>query len=480
MINRVYIPYQEDTTEQQTIISRETQRVLVSPTREWCPRCGSEKVLTTELSPSFVRPTHSGYAGYGNSPIPEFSCPNCRCPECHESTEYRPRYYSDNLCWPCWARLNGQRVPFRNSEGKYAFPAPRRTNATYENRIIEREIVIDVDISNFGIRLANKEDIPFSINNRLIVKPFDNIYMFSKYFRNKKTFKYKKENIILEFQTMIDNKPEGALNRTDINEISEEYSTWFGSDDIETFRNKIFKEIEVDDIIEQIEVIEELVEELELDLIILGDKLLQIPSVVGAVPNVPAYISGNPLNMFNYIKTETLNVVPGITIFFNFTADSITTKKQYYHRGLICFYLIEYLLYKGVNVNFQLFEGSYIENETLLTFINTDYDFNTNNRRKIFQAITDISFLRMLSFHYKDNYKTISKEWDNGYGYTLKEDDFWSIYNQINNKDNLLSIPYEEKPENCLYFSTPQELNIKGLDFNEDLINTLKVLKLIK
>lgn len=179
------------------------------------------------------------------------------------------------------------------------------------------------------------------------------------------------------------------------------------------------------------------------------DRNKQFNDYVGYVPDVKAYLEGNPLSMFN----KKNDIKKKIDVYMNISYSLSTSQNQIYNRGAIVLSLIELLESLGYNVDFHLFNMS--ERGRHIHYV--EFLFKRENERlnpqKLYFPLCHPSFLRRLIFRLKEVTPDITYEWKYGYG---SPSELKTIDKIIDLNDNDIIIP------------SIDELNIFGNNIVED------------
>lgn len=169
----------------------------------------------------------------------------------------------------------------------------------------------------------------------------------------------------------------------------------------------------------------------------------------GYVPDVKAYLEGNPLSMLN----KSNNIKKKVDIYFNSAVRSNISSDAIFNRGAIVLTLIQVLESRGIDVDFHLFTMSEKGNEIhFADFIFKKFGERANPK-KLFFPLCHPSWMRRLIFRLREVTPDISSSWCEGYGYACKLDTIKKIID-LDSSD--IVIP------------TIQELNIKGEDIIDD------------
>ena len=393
---------------------------------------------------------HRSYK-HGDNPNQPDKCPRCVCvnSRCnHDSIMHRPLTINGTSvyrCLPCWYWEEQRKVSYLKGWNYQSHIAPRTAGRTEKRAkqvdytvIEEYEEEKEITVEETVEKLIDKENIAFTHTNNVITNHFrdykdfvDRYLTLDKYFKDTELLKYEK---------------------------------WYGSKShqhvLELLRYHNQKE----------KVIITSIVPPEYNELIVGEKqtLVEFPSVVGFYPNVPAYIQGHPLNMYNNYREYRPDIEKSINIYFNATMDSKNYENQYKNRGIICYSLIDYLINEEkVKVNLKLLDISFIQGEILVQTIDFDYETIQNDQEMVYNFLTTSSVMRVMMLEYKASMvklKQIGRSWLDGFGYSMENQHVRSVLN-LNDNDIL--------------FGTPDELNIAGFDLEDDFYRSMEMLGLI-
>ena len=203
--------------------------------------------------------------------------------------------------------------------------------------------------------------------------------------------------------------------------------------------------------------------------------LEEFVDVVGFYPNVPAFIQGHPLNMYNNKRKNIVNIDQVVTIYCNLALDSKADYGHYRNRGVIIYNLIEYLIDNNYKVKLKLLDASFIDGETIvqefqplvlnnIDLKNSDVYKLKDEQRKImsylYNLLTSLSFYRVLLLENKAHIIKNSKlkeQWFDGFGYCIKNSDL----------KNILEINDE------IIIGNPFEHGVNGLFLDDDFSNLM-------
>lgn len=372
MINRVYEDFSK--TEYRTIIKtrHETKKILVDPEHNVCGRCG-----------------RSYQIGENKRNINE--CPFCVCQKCGRSLSHRPRGH--RLCGYCWGM---------GTEGySYSFPT-KTVSARYETRTVEINEEVQEPYTVAGKRLINPAEFEF-----------DYKYAIKKINLSNKRDVFNSE-IQQAGEQYYDSDPWWLGNKNCLKTFSQEKKVKLTKVEYNELNDWDFDEIITD---------EEQMREENL-------------SVVGFYPNVPAYIQGYPLNMYNIKRWNERTIEKSINLYINLAIDSKFTAKEYQNRGILFLGLINYFNKLGVMVSIHVTDCSFVENEVLV--VSLDFPELQEDIDFLSYVISDISFERCQMLGFKASLiKTgqISSAYELGFGTQISDESLRKVlqlsYNDI-------------------------------------------------
>lgn len=175
----------------------------------------------------------------------------------------------------------------------------------------------------------------------------------------------------------------------------------------------------------------------------------QFNDYVGYVPDVKAYLEGNPLSMLN----KESEARKKINIYMNTSFFGNTSEKAIFNRGAIVLSLIEILENMGFSVDFHLFEMSTVGDDMHFS----DFILKTENERvniqKLYFPLCHPSWIRRLNFRLIEVTPDIDSSWSSGYG-------------RPSNLETMRRVI--ELDKNDIIIPTIEELNIFGNDIIED------------
>ena len=133
---------------------------------------------------------------------------------------------------------------------------------------------------------------------------------------------------------------------------------------------------------------------------------------IGYVPNVKAYLEGNPLSMFNKDNSPKKHV----DIYYNISVISSVSAKQIYNRGIITLSLVEILESMGYSVGLNLVVMGYSGNQIHYTKLDLKKAGERLNIQKLYFPMCHPSFLRRLIFRLMEQTPDVNRSWLDGYG----------------------------------------------------------------
>lgn len=170
---------------------------------------------------------------------------------------------------------------------------------------------------------------------------------------------------------------------------------------------------------------------------------------VGYVPDVKAYLEGNPLSMLNKQNPKRKH----IDIYYNSAILGDVSTNEIFNRGAITLCLVEILENMGFSVGLNVFTMSECNDQIHYAKFNLKQSGEKLNVQKLFFPLCNPSFLRRLVFRLREETSDITYDWTYGYGRTS---DDYTVRKIIDLKDNDIVI--------C----QPEELGIKGYDIVDD------------
>lgn len=435
MIKRVYETYTfneltnvKKTIKEKSLVKRTRpvkEKIQIAPESWVCGRCGRKL----------------------NGP----KCPHCVCSVCGRSLMNRPKHhYKCGYCWGMGSLGFTYHHEVKHIDAKYEEKIVEKT--VEEWGFVEKEIEVKEFVSKEGKRIVSPLIIDYSYDNKII----------KEYIK----FTHDKKNKSGHFNF--------SYKNTNINKEIEKDSYWYGASSYEDALNKISDntiEIEEPPVFNFINI--------PFEEYIIDEKqiLEEFDDVVGFYPNVPAYIQGHPLNMYNNKRVNVVTLDKIVNVYFNLALDSNNSPLEYKNRGLLVYYLILNLINQGYKVNLKLFDITYINDETLvLEFSPVTLDKNDSNNNKLnkqentpdylYKILVEVSFYRIILYNEKlnilNNYTDV-KLWERGFGFPVQIDDFKKIV---------------RAHKKSIIITNPEELSIAGFDIDDDLNEGLITLKI--
>lgn len=170
---------------------------------------------------------------------------------------------------------------------------------------------------------------------------------------------------------------------------------------------------------------------------------------VGYVPDVKAYLEGNPLSMLNKEMPKRKH----IDIYYNSAILGNVSTNKIFNRGAITLCLVEILENMGFSVGVNVFTMSEYDNQVHYAKFNLKRNGERLNVQKMFFPLCNPSFLRRLVFRLREETPDITSEWTYGYGITSND---YTIRKVIDLK------------ENDIVICQPDEMGVGGYDIIDD------------
>ena len=170
---------------------------------------------------------------------------------------------------------------------------------------------------------------------------------------------------------------------------------------------------------------------------------------VGYVPDVKAYLEGNPLSMLNKENPKRKHV----DIYYNSAILGHVSTEQIFNRGAVTLSLVEILENMGFSVGLYVFTMSSCNGQVHYAKFGLKSPNERLNMQKLYFPLCHPSFLRRLVFRLREETPDITQPWSDGYGRTC---DDRMIREIIDLKDNDIVI--------C----QPDEMNVLGNDIVDD------------
>lgn len=384
-----------------------------------------------------------------------------KCLHCGDTLKDSMWVYSKSgkyLCPTCWyhrttayQRENYREQAQRMSSGGYSYKTVTDRIPKTKTVTFTKEIEVDEQVTKDGTKLVWPNDIAYNKKNDVLINtiPTFNNNMES---HNLMTFQHINDDMIAEDISWYNAKSkidvfEKILDKKKANEIEK----------VKIFNLGHIPYSEV--IIDEKQVLEEFMD------------------VVGFYPNVPAYIQGHPLNMYNNKRKNIVNIDKVITIYCNLTVDAKCDYGHYKNRGIILYSFIEHLMNHDYKVNLKLIDASFINGVTIIQEIETHVlkkldlkdpeiyklkDEQDKQLNYLYNILTTISFYRVILLESKAEFvrkNKLSSSWTDGYGYCLK------------NMDLRKALDIEE---DIIVVGDPFEHKINGLFLDDDFENFIE------
>ena len=420
--------------------------VTINAKKGYCGRCGR-------------------YYNYGENKREPENCPRCICKDCGVSIKDRKRSisgYSHSVvdrCYSCWSLwYRGYRRGGIGYEVSYNHEKPQkgdiqRKRVEYEEEIIDY-IDKEVEYSENKTVIHNIKPLAYDFNNRIYYNKinFDDIF---------------KEKIV---------------NIT--NNIINEDKYWYNCKSVD--RELLFLS-NTDPNTKKITLDERELKSFYFNDTIVSEKqtLEEFCDVVGFYPNVPAYIQGHPLCMYNNKRKNIINYEKSITIYVNLAVNSDIHYTQYKRRGIIVVSLIESLLNskrdenETVKVNLKLLDATHVKGETIIQTIDIMHDKlvkknNNNNAYNeindiVYNLLTSISFFRVVMLDKKISFinkEKLSRDWSYGQGDIVRTQDLKKVMNL--DYDDVLIGSVDETKTSGLYLDDDIIMFLKSIDKYND------------
>ena len=346
------------------------------------------------------------------------------CSKCGGSMVGRPDWHW--LCYSCWTK---QHYGYDGGHGRWYGSQTPKIEVNEIKGYVDKKVEVKEEYSESHKRIATIPNPEYHYSNKIIRKSISSVEEMINY-------NIKKNNNLF------------------IDDYIELYKFWFNAKSNQDAYLKV-NQVNTDKFKFKIK---------KMPHITIGEKRTkkEFNDMVGYFPNVPAYIQGNPLSMFN--RKITVTYSPIVKLFFDLTVDSSISSDQYKHKGIIVYNLIENFMTKKLDIHFNLFCMMFSENQTLHLEIKVDLANWDKEKKYVFYALTDVSFFSIHVLNYVNQISELEKHWKKGFGFTMPEDVIRKIL-QIHRSD--------------LVFANPASFNIVGKDINIDNHHVLTKVKLI-
>jgi len=392
---------------------------------------------------------------YGDNPKQPDKCPRCVCLRCKTSIMERKRTTANGSaitrCYSDWyedtysRRYTGS---IRGWEVTYNHVIPKKLPLTTKKILVEREVevnevyseMVEVEepVSIVQSKPIDAVNIPFDNNQNIKLNHFTDYKEFIKSYLSLSKHFFKDDDIAKS-------------------------ESWYGTKS----HDQILELLRQENVKNEYEIAS--LGPIEFNELIIGEKqyLEEFRSVVGFYPNVPAYIQGHPLNMYNNKRKYIPDIEKSVNIYFCATIDSKNSYNQYFNRGMICYSIINYLVnVELIKVNLRFIDVSFVQGETCIQSIDFDALTIIDEMNVIYNFLTNCSVLRVMMLEEKAtkiNEGKLNQSWIPGFGYPLNVDNIRTLLNLH---------------ENDILFGTPDELKITGFDLEDDFNNCADALGL--
>lgn len=306
------------------------------------------------------------------------------CNRCNGSMEGRPSWHW--LCYSCWSELHYGR---KAGHGRwYGNETPTKTDKVI-NGWLEKRIEIEEEYYETGNRIAVINPPNYSANNKLLKYKFDSISEAKRILINDFSFKLHSEEIIKKHYDYFGVKSlNEAIASSNINQIV-------------LPKSKLTK-------LPKVKISEH-------------HKKKDFNDMVGYYPNVPAFIQGNPLSMFNRKVFTTFT--SSVDVFYNLCINLEEKKESYHKRGQKFFDFIENLTMKKINIKLNILYAAYTGDENLIIEFKINQDDWVAEKPVLYYILTNISFVRLFLLNYLSQSQDLGSEWKVGFGHKISESD---------------------------------------------------------
>ena len=449
------------------MISKVFQDVTVNTTHKVKKKIEKERKIKKNIEVyedmQIEQPQEKGYCGrcrnaykYGDNTKQPDKCPRCICISCKTTIMERKRFAAHGTsitrCYKDWyeytynkryvGSTRGYEITYDHIIPKFSPPITKKVLTGLKevevSEVYTETIEVDEPISIIENKPIDVENIPYDNNHNIIHNHFFSYTDFINRYKSLTNYFFKDDDIA-------------------------NYDSWYGAKS----HDHILEVLTQDNVKNEYEIAS--LGPIEFNEMIVGEKqyLEEFLSVVGFYPNVPAYIQGHPLNMYNNKRKYNPDIEKSINIYFCATMDSKDSYNQYFNRGMICYSLIEYLVnIELVKVNLKFIDISFITGETCIQSIDFDELTNCEELKVVRNFLTSCSVLRVMMLEEKAaliSEGKLNTTWIPGFGYPIDID---SIKKLLNLHDN------------DIILGSPNEMRITGLNLEEDFNNSIDVLGL--
>ena len=148
------------------------------------------------------------------------------------------------------------------------------------------------------------------------------------------------------------------------------------------------------------------------------EKPKRYSSFTGFAPNVPAYLQGNPLNMYNTRKEKRKK----IDVYFQAESNARTGAEDIYEKGIITMAIIKLLEQNGYNVNLIFFSALRTDSQRLLTRILLKEEKQRLDIASTYFPMCHPAFSRRIIFRLIEKIPDADITWQHSYGNVCSDD----------------------------------------------------------
>lgn len=319
------------------------------------------------------------------------------CNRCSGSMEGRPSWHW--LCYSCWSEIHYGR---KAGHGRwYGNETPTRQEKSIEGWI-EKKVEVEEEYFEKGQRIAVVNPPKYNVGNKTFNDGFDSL-------------KEAKESLLYEYPFTL---------HTD--EFIKKHLDFFGV-------NSLKEAIELSKS-NKFNITEAKLVKFPKVKIAEHHKKKDFNDMVGYFPNVPAFIQGNPLSMFN--RKVITSFTSSVNVYFNMAVNHELSPEAYFIRGQKFFDFLENLTKKNIFVNPKIVYAAHTNNENLFITFKIKKDEWQSEKIILYYMLTNVSFIRLFVLNYLASKQFLSPEWNSGFGHSLSELDLKNTLKQ--NDENLI------------------------------------------
>ena len=321
------------------------------------------------------------------------------CNRCGGSMDGRPSWHW--LCYSCWSEIHYGR---KAGHGKwYGDESPTRKEKDI-NGWIEKRVEVEEEYFETGKRIAVITPPMFSIKSKLVSMDFSSLSEAKKLIVSNSAFNlYSDEIINKHYDYFAVKSLQEAVDLSNKNSFH-------------ISKSKLLK-------LPKIKITEH-------------RKKYDFNDMVGYFPNVPAYIQGNPLSMFNRKLITTFT--SSVDLFFNLSVNLETKSETYSKRGQKFCELVENLLIRNISIKANIIFGAHTDSENLIVNFKINQQEWDSEKKLLYYMLTKISFVRLFLVNYLLSNKALSSDWTRGFGQTIDEDELKKLL-KLNQETTFLS-----------------------------------------